>query len=224
VHFLSLQKPDATFFAVEGTEQLHVAEGAMTMTITYDDRDLPTEVLFHDARHILLRQVIFVRDSAGRLLSEEIQLRGQIPFPDLEKQLESSPPEERERAIVTFASLFGPTQTFSKTTYTYDQTGRRFEQSISLGGVAEERTIYRYDDHDNPIEQTNENRSREANLGEDGTLHYSADQLVIHHTRFEYRYDAQGNWTERIASTRLEPNPDFQRSNIECRVITYYAA
>ena len=43
------------------------------------------------------------------------------------------------------------------------------------------------------------------------------------HNRFEYVYDAQGNWTERIVSHRVEPNPDFQRGNIERRALTYYA-
>jgi hypothetical protein len=55
-------------------------------------------------------------------------------------------------------------------------------------------------------------------------VHYTADRVIQQHTRFEYRYDTQGNWTERIVSGRAEQNPDFQRSNIERRTITYYAA
>ena len=40
--------------------------------------------------------------------------------------------------------------------------------------------------------------------------------------RFEYTYDAAGNWTERIASGRFDRHPEFQRTNIERRTITYY--
>jgi hypothetical protein len=40
--------------------------------------------------------------------------------------------------------------------------------------------------------------------------------------RLEYKYDAQGNWTECVVWSRLEPNPDFQRSNVERRQFTYY--
>jgi hypothetical protein len=55
-----------------------------------------------------------------------------------------------------------------------------------------------------------------------GAVHYMPDRVNVQYNRFEYRYDAQGNWTERVVSYRLEPNPDFQRSNVERREITYY--
>src|SRR5439155_14081472 len=42
--------------------------------------------------------------------------------------------------------------------------------------------------------------------------------------RYKYQYDTHGNWTERVVSVRLEQNPDFQRSNIERRKISYYAS
>lgn len=42
--------------------------------------------------------------------------------------------------------------------------------------------------------------------------------------RFAYQYDVHGNWTERVVSVRREQNPDFQRSNIERRKISYYDA
>jgi hypothetical protein len=224
VHFLGPQKPNVSYaYEIEGTGQAHGAPGAATMTVSYDERDLPAEVLLHDAHHSLLRRVIFVRDSAGRLLSEEIHLSERIPFPDFQSQLESYPPEDRARASEAFASLFGPTQMFSKTTCEYDQTDRLLEQSSRMGSLAEDRTTFRYDEHDNPIEETTEHTSREASLKEDGTLHYSEDRLNVQHARFEYRYDAHGNWTERIVSIQPEPDADFQRSNIERRAITYHA-
>jgi hypothetical protein len=46
----------------------------------------------------------------------------------------------------------------------------------------------------------------------------------LQRNRFVYRYDAQGNWIERMVWYRLEPNLDFQRSNVERRAITYHAA
>ena len=44
----------------------------------------------------------------------------------------------------------------------------------------------------------------------------------IQHTRFEYQYDAEGNWAERIVWGRLDPNPNFERSNLERREIGYH--
>jgi hypothetical protein len=43
----------------------------------------------------------------------------------------------------------------------------------------------------------------------------------VQHVKFEYQYDAHGNWTERIVSQRLEPNADERPSNIERRTIAY---
>jgi hypothetical protein len=44
----------------------------------------------------------------------------------------------------------------------------------------------------------------------------------VQHVRFAYRYDAYGNWTERIVWQRMAPNADERPSNIERRTITYY--
>jgi hypothetical protein len=44
----------------------------------------------------------------------------------------------------------------------------------------------------------------------------------VDHVRFEYQYDAYGNWTERVVWARMEPDSDERRSNIERRAITYY--
>jgi hypothetical protein len=40
--------------------------------------------------------------------------------------------------------------------------------------------------------------------------------------RFEYQYDPQGNWIERVVWFRSGSQPDFQRSHVERRMITYY--
>jgi len=221
VHFIAPQRSDV-LFGVEGTDYKYGAPGATTMTVTYDEHDLLTEVHFHDVNRHLLRQVTFIRDSTGRLLSEEMRLV-EMPFPNLLKESpESSSPEAHARKLATLTKLLGAAQGFSSTTYAYDPKGRLLERTHRMGALGEDRATYRYDDHDNPIEETTEHRSRDASIKEDGTIDYSADHLNIQHNRLEYRYDAQGNWTERIVSFRVEPNPDFQRSNVEPRTITYH--
>ena len=90
-----------------------------------------------------------------------------------------------------------------------------------MGSLAEDSTTYRYDAHDDPIEETVEHRSREGSFDEIGNMHYTSDRVNVQHNRLEYRYDAHGNWTERIVSCRPEAEPGFQRSNIERRAITY---
>jgi YD repeat-containing protein len=205
-------------YGIEGTKHSYGAPGVRTMTTTYDEQDLPTKVLFQGANHNPVMYVTLVRDSVGTLLSEEMHLGGESPFLDL---LEQVPLEDREKTAAMLKKAFG--DTFSSTTYTYDAQSRLIEQMDRMGSLGECRTTYRYDDHDDPIEETSEHRHREANADENGAMQYTSDRLNVQHNRFEYVYDTHGNWTELIVSIQSEPNTDFQRSNIERRVITYHA-
>ena len=92
-------------------------------------------------------------------------------------------------------------------TYVYDEKGRQVERNIHLGLLGDHRTTFHFDDHDNPIEEIAE--------------HISSESSDKQHTRYVYKYDAKGNWTEREVWS-LEPNKDPQRSNVERRQITYY--
>jgi hypothetical protein len=182
------------------------------------------EVLLYDADHRLLSHVVFTRDDTGRLLKEEVRLGEQVPFPNLEKELENAPPEAREAASAAFANLFGPKNVMSSTTYTYDGQGRVLERRMRMGQLGGHSTMYRYDDHDNSIEETAEDTSREMRMDKNGNFHSTKENSDVQTFRFDYTYDARGNWTERVFSGRLGSNPNFERSNVERRAITYYAA
>ena len=54
------------------------------------------------------------------------------------------------------------------------------------------------------------------------SLRYTPDTVTSQHVRFEYRYDAYGNWVERTVLVRHEVNAEFEPSNIERRAITYH--
>jgi hypothetical protein len=104
-----------TAYGIEGTDMALAAPGATMMTITYDEKDLATKVLFHDANHNLLRYVIFMRDSAGNLLNVEMHVGGESLFQDLANKV---PSEGREGMAVMLKQAFG--EAFSSTTYVYD--------------------------------------------------------------------------------------------------------
>jgi hypothetical protein len=209
---------DCTTYWIEGADKGYSAPGATMMTVTYDGKDLPTEALFEDENHNPISSVILLRDSAGRLINEEMHLGGGSVFLDL---VDKVPPEDREGMTSMFKQVFGGT--FSSTTYAYDSQGRLIERWSRMGNLGGARTTYQYDDHDDPVDETTEHRSREAKLNENGTVRYSSGLLNVQHNRFEYHYDEHRNWTERLVSIRPEPNPHFQPSNIERRAITYYA-
>ncbi|MGA7856368.1 MAG: hypothetical protein WCA11_00460 [Terracidiphilus sp.] len=207
-----------TGYSIEGTDSAYGAPGASTMTITYDERNLPTKVSFHDANRHPLSYVILMRDNAGRLISEEFHQGEKSPFQNYLD--DKAPPEERERLASLLDAVLG--KGFSSTTYRYDARGRLMTREHRIGNLGGDFTTYRYGERDDPVEETTEHRTREASLDDAGNVQYSSDRINVQHSQLEYLYDAQGNWTERIVSIRPESEPHFQRSNIERRMITYY--
>ena len=220
-----LHAPDANRvygYAVEGT-QLYAAPGATTMMVSYAQSGVPDEVLFHDAHQHLVRRVIFERDNRGRLLSEQLQSGEQSPFAELQRQLEDASPEVSARKAAALAHLFGPRQTMSQTSYAYDENGRLRERNTRMGTLGRNRDSFLYDEYSKTIEHTTEHESYKIGIDEHGNQHTVSDHSSRQYSRFEYQYDKQGNWTERVVWTRIEPNPNFERSNIERREITYYS-
>jgi hypothetical protein len=207
----------STGYGIEGTDTAYGAPGAATMTVTYGENNLPAKVLFQDAIERPLNCVIFRRDSAGRLLSEEMNQGERSPFQSI---VDQTPPDRREEMAAMLKQVLG--ETLSNTTYAYDAQGRLVKREHRMGSLGGDSTTYRDDAHDDPVEETVEHRSREGSFDEIGNVHYSSDRVNVQHNRLEYRYDAHGNWTERIVSFRPESEPDFRRSNIERRAITYH--
>jgi YD repeat-containing protein len=91
-----------------------------------------------------------------------------------------------------------------------------------MGLLSRERSAFRYDAHGNPIEKSTAQEDRVIEADEQGELHVTKEGSHTQHTRFQYQYDKQGNWTERVLWGRLEPNPNFERRNVERREITYH--
>jgi hypothetical protein len=87
--------------------------------------------------------------------------------------------------------------------------------------LSEERVTVRHDDFDNPVEEVRSDASREMRM-DDGVVKTEERPSHVQHVRFEYQYDAHGNWTERIVWQRMDPNTDERPSNIERRTISYY--
>jgi len=208
---------------IEGTELGYGAPGATTMTVNYGDTGLSEEALFPDAQQILVRRVTFERRADGKLLSEELCSGDQAPWPDLQKRLKDASPDGAARVAGVFGTLFGPARAISRTNYVYDRDGRLTGRTTRLGSISETHDTFLYDEHGNTVEQTTEQNSRELQMDEQGSLKTASERSSVQHSRMEYRYDGQGNWTERVIWSRLEPNPNLQRSNIERREITYYA-
>ena len=208
-----------TMYGVEGTDVAYSAPGATTSTTTYDQQGRPSEVAFHDANKALVSRVVFSRDQDGRVLSERMEFAGPAGLlgPSIDANM---PTDERASLMELFKTVFED-HTFSLSTYTYDEKGRRIESVRRMGKLSEVRVTVRYDDFDNPVEEVRSDVSREMRM-DDGGVKSEERPSHVQYVRFEYRYDAHGNWTERIVWQRLEPNADERPSNIERRTIAYY--
>jgi YD repeat-containing protein len=203
-------------YSIEGTDMGLGAPGATKMVTTYDHNDLPVKVVFEDADENPLRQVILKRDTAGKLSNLEIHMGGQSIFGHRDQPVS---PEGEMAASLIMQSLGG---IFSNTAFSYDSQGRLLERTNSMFNLGGDRTTYRYGDGDDPIEETTEHWSREANLEDDGTLRYGPNKVTAQDVHLEYRYDAHVNWIEKTVSMRYQANAEFQPSNIERRAITYH--
>jgi len=221
---LASAKPNVPilYAGFEGTEQAYGAAGAATLSVAYDDRELPAEATFRDANGALIRRIVFSRDREGRLLNEVAQFPDESPFSPGPNDATASTEEGAKMAAVLKAAF--PDHVLSSTTYAYDENGRLLERTVRMGTLSEERTTFGYDDRDNPIAEILESRSRGMDIDDDGAARTSEEEPRVHHHRLEYRYDDRGNWTERVVSGRMGSEPEFQRGNIERRTITYHDA
>jgi YD repeat-containing protein len=176
-------------------------------------------VSYHDKNGASVSRLVFTRDAEGCLLSECMQFEAQTAFFSPPTEVEV-PSDEQESLSALLATAFAD-QTLSLTTYTYDEKGRRVERVRRTGQLSEERTTFRYDDRDNPVEQITVDLSRDMRI-DDGAVTIEEKAPRVQYIRFEYRYDACGNWTERVVWQRTDANTDDRRSNVERRLITYY--
>ncbi len=206
-------------YGVEGSDVAYPAPGATTSTTIYDEHERSSEVSFYDANDALVSRVGFSRDQDGRVLSERMEFAGPEKLllgPSIDTAV---PADERASMMKLLRTVFGD-QPFSLATYAYDAKGRRVETIRRMGKLSEERVTVRYDDFDNPVEEVRSDVRREMRM-DDGVVKTEESPPHVEHVRFEYRYDAHGNWTERIVWQQMEPGTDGRPSNVERRTIEY---
>ncbi len=204
-------------YGVEGSDAAYAAPGATTSTTVYDERQLPSEVTFRDAGDAVVCRVVFSRDEDGRVLSERAELAGPVFGPAMDARI---PPDERRSFMELLKTAFGE-HAFWLTTYAYDARGRRVGTVRRMGNLDEQRITVRYDDLNNPVEEVTSDVGREMRI-DDGVVKSEERPTLVDHARYQYQYDAHGNWTERIIWQRIESHAEERRSNLERRTIVYY--
>ncbi len=207
--------------SADGSEAVDRAPGAVRVTIVHDGDGRPAEATFFDADQRQVRGVTFTRDDRGRIVHETVLLGDHAPVPEMLAGAEGLAGNDPERIAILMAAAF-PDRMFASTSCTYDQKGRLRERTSRRGTLSEETTRFEYDDRDNPILELSEGHRRELHVAEDGTAHARNETRAGHHHLFTYRYDAQGNWIERVVWARTGLQVEFARASLDRRNIAYY--
>ena len=197
----------------EGSTSFYSAIGAREIQTSYDERDKPVALAFYGDDQKLLRRVVFLYDSAGRLL-EEAQEEVASPFP----------PEVLEQGtaaqVAPFRTLFGSIKIFHR----YDDAGRRVETRSEIGRLGEDRKVTIYNEHGDPQSEQHFHASRDFEMGDEGRLsdRPTRENISRSEARFTYVYDEAENWVQLTIAGRTGSTEPFQTSSIETRVLTYW--
>jgi hypothetical protein len=201
LHFPTTGRVSDIYCPVEGVDFYFNAPGTTTMTTVLNGHERVSEVLLKDADGGVLRRVVLTRDESGRVVKDEVLLGAEPLMPDV--------------------PMLGSGAALATNEYTYDELGRRVGVVRRMFGLCEQRETTRYDDRGNRTQTTTEEQGREANMHE-GNVEYRTAAMDRREARFEYKYDASGNWVERVTSQRHGDNPDFTPCSMERREIAYF--
>ena len=95
-------------------------------------------------------------------------------------------------------------------TATYDMKGAKVDNAyfLAAGGALTGREVYKYDERGNIVEMTLLN----------------ADSSVMTKERYDYEFDAMGNWTKMVTSVALVENGEtkFEPTEVTYRYISYF--
>jgi hypothetical protein len=212
------QRPDTHYaWGVEGTDSAYSAPGAATLTTLYNERDQPTDVLFHDTAGRQLSRVEFRYDEAGHMV-EEAQTNAE----------ETLPPETlaslNQAQLETVRALFGAGGKPIQRTHRYDGQGRRAETRSQIGPLGGDCKTVTYNDHGDQIQEVSEDEGRDFGIDDDGRLTDTPTRESVSRSeaRFRYDYDARGNWVLKTVESRGHADQDFTLSSVERRTITYF--
>ncbi len=193
-----------------------------TTTIRYDPEGKPLEELQHDDNQILLSRIVYTYDDQGRLVEQRHEIGHKAPFSPSPDD-PSMGPLEREALEKMVARLFAPGADMERTTFVYDDQGRKIEEIRQQGPFGATRTTSEYDEHGNTSVVRSAHESREFQLTADGDLDHPTEANQTTSTNFfQYQYDERGNWTEKRSLFVDPSNGKSKCLMAERRTITYW--
>jgi hypothetical protein len=193
-----------------------------TTTIHYDAKGKPLEELAHDDNHVLIRKTVHTYDGKGLLLETRQESGHKFPF-SLPSNDPSRGPDEREALERIVERVFRPGTNIVRTTYAYDDEGRRIEEVTQIGPFSRSRSTMQYDEHGNPILVQSIDESQDFQATPEGELvNPTAPKQTVGTNLYRYADDKHGNWTEKIYLYIDPATGQPKQMIIERRTISYW--
>jgi YD repeat-containing protein len=190
--------------------------GGGTATTVYDEKDRPIEVQVRDAKGELVSRTVRNYDEKGQVIDEKQILDDPIKLLSVDaisKDLEEHGAfvnDLREQLSKLMAGQSGA----HSMAYRYDAQGR-VSQTIQRFLNQEFTIDSTYNEHGDLATQVTRTREIGEHIQGSPGARYSE-------ARYNYTYDPEGNWTEKVDSYRSSPDSEFKTSTTTIRTLTYF--
>jgi hypothetical protein len=161
---VAAQRPGTHYaWGVEGTDSAYSAPGAATLTTLYNERDQPTDVIFHDTAGRQVSRVEFRYDESGHMVQEAQTNADEALPPEMLASL-------NQAQLEAVRELFGAGGKPILRTHRYDGQGRRAETRSRIGPLGGDTKTVTYNDHGDQIQEIYEHESRDYGIDDEGRL------------------------------------------------------
>ena len=190
--------------------------------ISFNEQDQPVEWRVSDANGNLTNRLIRTHDENGRVAEIRYTIENFLLSLPTEAQQEFlAQPGAAEQLMKGLTALLGEQRNFTRTTFSYDAAGRLIEKNDHTGYSMKTTTTIAYNEHSDKLEEHittigDLNPHRDTQPGEVSSRPPFPNQESG--TRYSYKYDNFGNWTEQKISSATSAND----VRVTRRTIVYY--
>ena len=211
----------------EGTDLGFTSLPGGKAVTSYNEGGVASGAKFYNATGELVGHIERDFDAKGHILSErQIADSPSLLVPE---QLRGKLNQEQVKSVGMFIAVGMGNWGNS---YTYDKQGRVIEIRKTGGAIGEQVTAIAYNEYGDPSSQTstalgNPALRQEYGLSDSGAMvpvgsTPAAEPPRTHEMRYDYEYDAHGNWVRQSMSVRSEEGGAFTQQEIHKRNLTYY--
>jgi YD repeat-containing protein len=193
--------------------------------ILFNEQNQPVEWQVSDANGNLVNRLIRTYDENGRLAELRYTMENVLlTFPvETQEELLADDPAAAEELSRQFTQLLGEQRNLTRTTYRYDADGRLIEKHNHMGPSVEIISKTAYNEHFDKSEELTVTIGDSITLadqqsGEPSSSTPPPSQKSV--TRYSYKYDNFGNWTEQRTASASSAND----ATVIRRTLIYYSS